>query len=180
MVQLGVYSTWLTTETSEAIRTKWKPTEKKGSITSFAYFRLLEVFIRSAHVHSIVERPLRWTLGMSACVLKESDAEEAEFVFDTRSACGGNRNTHSHTHTQMQAHSYPVPIVWLAGSQTPTYINWLHNLFDSMAKAEFIKNPQRVCPRSYVCVAAPRPTSPLIPELSNTFPATLNSLYSTW
>lgn len=60
--------------------------------------------------------------------------------------------THTRMHTQMRAHSYSVPIVWLAGSQTPTYINWLHNLFDSMVKAEFIRNPQRVCPSSCVCV----------------------------
>lgn len=60
--------------------------------------------------------------------------------------------THTHIHTQMRAHSYSVPIVWLAGSQTPTYINWLHHLFDSMVKAEFIRNPQRVCPCSHVCV----------------------------
>lgn len=127
--------------------------KKKGSITSFAYFGLLEVFIRSAHVHSIVERPQRWTLGTSACVLKESDAKEAEFVFDTRSACGGNRNTHSHTHTHECEHTvtqFPL-FDWQEARHPPTLTDFII-LFDSMVKAEFIRNPQRVCPCSCVCV----------------------------
>lgn len=128
--------------------------EKNGSVTSFAYFWLLGLFIptpRRAHVHSIVERPLRFFLSGGPWEREHILWKTAK---DSRGSCVRLWHliglqvvtaTHTYTLTHTCKHSYSVLIIWLAGSQTPTYINWLYNLFESAVEAECRINIQHIC-----------------------------------
>lgn len=126
IVQLGRYSTCLTTKTSFLlISLKWNWKEKWVNYSqhiddslNFLLFRdKMLCMLTSVHRRVALQFLRQWTLGTRVYSLQDNDREEAVFVSDTRSACYGN---HRSAHTQTCTHINSVPTAWLAGSQTPT------------------------------------------------------------